>query len=78
MKKILSNYRYYVLAVVFTVAIIGIFSVPNDEMPTTNWLCAFALSKAIGFAAAYLIARLVKRWEKQGTISELTDIVNNY
>lgn len=68
MKEVLLNYRYYVLIVVFTVAVIGIFSEPNNWLPITHWLYAFTLSKGIGFAAAYIAIQLVKRWDKQGVI----------
>ena len=75
--KALLNYRYYVLAVIITVAIIGVFSEPAEELPTANWFYAFLLSKAIGFAAIYAAARLVKRWERRGAIPELTNTVNS-
>lgn len=78
MKKILTNYRYYVLFVLVTVAMFGIFSVPVDDLPFALWLYTLVSSKVIGFSAVYIIAKLTKRWEKLGTIPELTDAVNNY
>lgn len=75
--KALLNYRYYVLAVIITVAIIGIFAVPNDDLPLNNWIYTLVSSKAIGFAAGYIAARLIKRWERLGTIPELINTVNN-
>ena len=78
MKKILTHYRYYVLFVLVTVAMFGIFSVPVDDLPFTLWLYTLVSSKVIGFSAAYIIAKLIKRWEKQGTIPELMNAVNNY
>lgn len=42
MKKILKNYRYYVLFVLMLVAILGIFSVPIEDQPLANWIyCPF-------------------------------------
>lgn len=78
MKKILTNYRYYVLVVLAFVATIGILSAPIDSLPVANWYYTLISSKAIGFGAAYIMARLIKRWEKLGTIPELIDAVNNY
>lgn len=78
MKKILTNYRYYVLFVLVTVAMLGIFSVPVDDLPFVQWLYTLVSSKVIGFGAMYIIAKLIKRWEKLGTIPELIDAVNNY
>ena len=78
MKKILTNYRYYVLFVLVTVAMFGIFSVPVDDLPFVQWLCTLVSSKVIGFCAVYIIAKLTKRWERLGTIPELMDAVNNY
>ncbi|WP_294610947.1 hypothetical protein [uncultured Bacteroides sp.] len=78
MKKILTNYRYYVLAALATVAVLGIFAVPIDNLPFACWCYVLISSKVIGFAAAYLSEKLIKRWEKLGTIPELIDAVNNY
>lgn len=78
MKKILKNYRYYVLTVVLAIAVIGIMAVPNDDLNLLNWLYVLVSTKAIGLLAGCLANYLVKRWEKQGTIPELTDVVNNF
>ena len=78
MKKILSNYRYYVLVVLATVAIIGIFAVPVDDLPFAQWCYTLISSKVISFGAGYIIAKLIKRWEAKGTIPELMDAVDNY
>lgn len=78
MKKILSNYRYYVLVVLATIAILGIFAVPVDDLPFAQWCYTLISSKVIGFGAGYIIAKLIKRWEAKGTIPELMDAANNY
>lgn len=77
MKRTLTNYRYYVLTVILTVTIIGIFAVPNDDLPMGSWLFVLVISKAIGFAAGYAAVKLLKRWERLGTIPELINIVDN-
>lgn len=78
MKKILTNYRYYVLFVLVTVAMFGIFSVPVADLPFAQWCYTLISSKVIGFGTGYIIAKLIKRWEAKGTIPELMDAVDNY
>lgn len=78
MKKILSNYRYYVLVVLAIAAMLGVFAVPAEDLPFANWLYTLVSSKVIGFGAGYAAYRLTKHWEKQGTIPELTENINNY
>lgn len=51
MKNILRNYRYYVLLLLGCLALIGIMSVPAEELPTRYWLYTLISSKVIGFAA---------------------------
>ena len=37
MKKILTNYRYWVLFLVFVIAVLGIFSEPVDTLPRLRY-----------------------------------------
>ena len=78
MKKIICNYRYWVLMVLSTVAMVGIMAVPADELPITSWVYVLVSSKLIAVAAGYVFHRLYLRWEKRGTIAELTDFITNY
>lgn len=78
MKKIICNYRYWVLMVLSTVAMMGIVAVPADELPITSWVYVLVSSKLIAVAAGYVFHRLYLRWEKRGTIAELTDFITNY
>lgn len=78
MKKIICNYRYWVLMVLGTIAIVGIMAVPADELPITSWVYVLVSSKLIAVAAGYVFHRLYLRWEKRGTIAELTDFITNY
>lgn len=78
MKKILTDYRYYVLLLLVCLALIGIMAVPAEELPTLYWVYTLISSKVISFAAAYVFARLVKRWEQRGTIPEFINAINNY
>ena len=78
MKKILRNYRYYVLLLLGCLALIGIMAVPDEELPTRYWFYALISSKVIGITAMYAFAGLVSRWKKRGTIPEFIDAINNY
>lgn len=78
MKKILANYRYYVLTLLGIVAFVGVLSVPADELPFANWCYTLISSKVIGFLAAYVLAKLYARWKRLGTIPELINAVDNY
>ena len=78
MKKIICNYRYWVLMVLGTIAMVGIMAVPADELPITSRVYVLVSSKLIAVAAGYIFHRLYLRWEKRGTIAELTDFITNY
>lgn len=54
----------------FWVSAVGILSAPSDECKT--WLTDFITSKIIGFTAAYLLYRLYKHFDAEGTIPELS------
>ena len=54
MKKIITNYRYYVLIVLCVVCCLGVFAVPDDELPILTWFWVLATTKAVGFGAGYL------------------------
>ena len=78
MKKIITDYRYYVLIVLFVVCCLGVFAVPDDELPMLTWLWVFATTKTVGFGAGYLFVKLYSRWKAKGVITELTNFVNEF
>ena len=78
MKKIICNYRYWVLLIMGAIAVLGIVAVPVDELPCVSWVYVLLSSKLIAVAAGYIFHRLYLRWEKRGTIDELTNFVSNY
>ena len=78
MKKIITNYRYYVLIVLCVVCCLGVFAVPDDELPMLTWFWVLATTKAVGFGAGYLYAKLCLRWGAKGLIPELTNFVNEF
>lgn len=78
MKKIICNYRYWVLLILGTIAMVCILAVPADDLPITNWVHALVASKLMAIVTAYLFHRLYTMWEKSGAIKELTDFINKY
>ena len=78
MKKIICNYRYWVMLILGVIAVLGIMAVPADEAPFTSWLYMLVSPKLIAVAAGYIFHRLYLRREKRGAINELTNFVSNY
>ena len=78
MKKIICNYRYWVMLILGVIAVLGIMAVPADKVPFTSWLYMLVSSKLIAVAAGCIFHRLYLRWGTRGTIEELTNFVSNY
>lgn len=78
MKKVITNYRYWLLLIIGFVAFIGTFAVPNNDLDLAAFAWVMFSTKAVGFGAFYIMYRLIKRWEKRGTIPELTDFTNDF
>lgn len=78
MKKIVNVICYAVIAVLGIVCLLGIFAVPNDNLPLSDFVYILVSSKVIGIGAGWILARLVKRWEAKGTIPEITKLYNEF
>ena len=78
MKKIVNVICYAVIAVLGIVCLLGIFAVPNDNLPLSDFVYILVSSKVIGIGAGWILARLVKRWEAKGTIAEITKLYNEF
>ena len=78
MKKIVNVICYAVIAVLGIVCLLGIFAVPNDNLPLSDFVYIMVSSKVIGIGAGWILARLVKRWEAKGTIPEITKLYNEF
>ena len=78
MKKIICNYRYWVLLILGVIVVLGILAAPADELPFTSWLYILISSKLIAVAAGYIFRRLYLRWESRGAADERTNFVSNY
>lgn len=73
--KAIINWRYYVLFIIAGIAIIGIFSNPDDNLSMIEWLKSLIISKSIGVAAIFGYARLMNTWEKKNLIPELSNLI---
>ena len=78
MKTIVNVICYAVIAVLGIVCLLGIFAVPNDNLPLSDFVYILVSSKVIGIGAGWILARLVKRWEAKGTIPEITKLYNEF
>lgn len=68
--KAITNYRYWVLAIICTVALLGTFSVLQDDAPLLTWIYVL-VTKIIGFASFLLYITLAEKWMKAGKLPEL-------
>ena len=78
MKKVITNYRYWLLLIVGFVATVGTFSVPQEELPLLTWIWVLVSTKAVGLGCFYLMHVLIEHWEKRGTIPELTQFTKEF
>lgn len=78
MKKIVNVICYAVIAVLGIVCLLGIFAVPDDNLPLSDFVYILVSSKVIGIGAGWILARLVKRWEAKGTMPEITKLYNEF
>lgn len=78
MKKIVNVICYAVIAVLGIICLLGIFAVPDDNLPLSDFVYILVSSKVIGIGAGWILARLVKRWEAKGTIPEITKLYNEF
>lgn len=75
MKKAFLNYRYYVMMIIGFVVILGVFSIPDENLPLMRWTWMLLVSKSIGFGAGYGLYRLVAYWESKNLVPELSKMI---
>ena len=78
MKKIIPNWRYYVLTALAFTIIVGLLAVPVGYHDTSvqTYLALLYGSKAAALAALVLLCLLYIRWEDADKIPELSDFAN--
>lgn len=70
-KKILLNWRYYVLFILFGIATINLLASPCEEH-LGEFMQGMLVTKGICFVAGYVLYRIIVKWEAEGSIPELT------
>ena len=77
MKKSITKLSLLRVGSLWTIAILGIFSAPKNDLPLLSWCGMLIASKIVGLGAGYAAYRLTKRWDKMGTIPELTNEIKD-
>lgn len=62
--KSISFLQITILAVLMLVALVGVFSVPNDDLALGDWFMVLIGFKALGFGAGYLALKMVGAFNK--------------
>ncbi|MCD8265650.1 MAG: hypothetical protein LUC33_00705, partial [Prevotellaceae bacterium] len=60
MRRYITNWRNWAALALALVALIALLSVPSDDLTFGGWMAVFFISKAAGFGALALLARLCK------------------
>lgn len=62
--KTLSPLKITILATLMLVALVGVFSVPNDDLALGDWFMILIGFKAVGFGAGYIALKMMGAFEK--------------
>lgn len=62
--KSISFPKTLILAVLMLVALVGVFSVPNDDLALGDWFMVLIGFKALGFDAGYLALKMMGAFNK--------------
>lgn len=72
MKKLVTNYRYWVLALLGCTAIISLMAVPGDDLSLTAFIAVLIGSKLISLDCIVVHYCLFSVWADRGEIPELS------
>lgn len=61
-KEVIFIIRFVILNILFMVGIIGIFSIPSDDLGILAWIGILIISKAIGILAFALMFSMGDTW----------------
>lgn len=61
-KEVIFIIRFMILNFLFMVGIIGIFSIPSDDLGILAWIGVLIISKAIGILAFALMFSMGDTW----------------
>ena len=75
MKSIVTNYRYWVLFTLNNIMILGIIAFPKESVSNLAYVAILIGSKLVALVALVAFCLLYIKWKDQGTITELTKIM---
>lgn len=62
--KSISFPQTLIIAVLMLVAMVGVFSVPNDDLAICDWFMVLIGFKAVGFGAGYIALKMMGAFNK--------------
>lgn len=62
--KSISFPQTIIIAVLMLVALVGVFSVPNDDLAIGDWFMVLIGFKAVGFGAGYIALKMMGAFNK--------------
>ena len=66
MKKLLLNWRLYIIGILFCIAVFCLFSEPVSN--SKYWTELLISSKVLAFLIGYIAVKLTNYWERKGLI----------
>ena len=76
MKLIITNYRYWVLALLGFVIVVGLIAVPQDGIGFLAYVAILFGTKLVSLLALVLYFFLYLHWKDNNEIPELTSIIS--
>lgn len=76
MKTIITNYRYWVLAMLIYPAITLLVGIPDDGGDIFRFLVLLLITKCAAVLLAFAAMLLFEHWDKLGEIPELTRLID--
>lgn len=73
--KAILNWRYWVIAILFSIGLIAIgcsFGEASETKSDSEWLLRVAISFSIGSGSFYALGRCIRYWERERKIPEFT------
>lgn len=74
-RKIMTNWRYYVLAALALATVVGIFGEPCEHADAIIYWGNVLAVKSAGVGCLYVLARLTAIWEEEGKLPELSKLI---
>lgn len=70
----MTNFRYYIIAVLATLAMFLLFAEPNSAFNNTMWTIVFIGTKGIAFALFYGAYALSQYWTRKNEMKSFDEI----